>query len=1389
MTLPKSVFGPTGGYGYQTAFGAVEVEAVGGHLLIPGGDFVIRAAYERLGPNLLLSDDDRSVMVRDYFTHKELPNLYTSDASAVIEGRLASHLAGPYTPGQFAQAELVPMGESIGEVDKVEGRVFLTHIDGTNELANTSTKVFVGDIVETESGSNIGIVFSDETTFALGASGRMVIDDLVYDPAEETGKSTFNVVNGVFSFVSGLIAKSGDDAMSVKTPVMTIGVRGTTVAGKAAAEGSENTITLLPDADGGVGQIAVSNAAGTQLMSQPFQTTNVSSLFTSPPIPTILPASQIQNLYGNISKVLPPKPQQQKDDSGNTRSEDEALEEGEAAPEGEAPLEEETSAEDEVLTDGEEPPEGEELAEDEEPPEGEELAEGEKLPEGEALAEGEGRPIGEAPPEGEVTPEARDQSQVAEAGPIDGENNESAEDKLRGAQNQGSDDPDQEEIEVHRMYSAKEAFEQAREAGLSDSEAFTQAAESIGTTEDESRLAKEIYENALREGVSEQEALYIAESELWVAEEAESFKEGVEEAEGAIKQLVTEGLSPEDAIKKTVESAFSGGDDGRDYAETMTAVWNYVDNLQHQAATQEHEDLNNSANELILEGRDYDDVNEATYNDLNKVDTGVEVYDYEKHYQQQIVKQAEFQNIISGEFIKNVAREGTISNFDETIELTTGDDNRTGNDINTSFVAVQGSTLGGTDVIDGAGGTDQIAFKNLSDLLAIFEFPAASTDPTVVNYSTRDGGITGKLTMSNVEQLFVTDGNEANQRISIQPDSDDEVGVGIVVVGTAAGETLNLASDGTTTADITRGSLSFNLDDDEFFGSIIFGGAGNDTITTSRGDDLVFGGDGDDIINSALGADILQGGSGDDTFVISIPADIKEGEDFELIDGGPNGSVGDTLQVGDANTSVGETFLFQRDDLGGVEAANIENLKFFKNNIVFQANPEFFVNLDSIDGFSGVSGITLKSRDSSLDLTTTTTSAAISTLTGTTSFASGIQITDADDSIGRTLQGTADDDFLSGVGGDDIFIIGGGRDNVEGGAGDDTIQIFTSADVSGGLELKGGSGTDKITLEDDSITAVVFKNGTQQRIFDTETLDITGGASAGVTVSMNGGDLGQFTTIIGDGTTDILINTEGNFDARGITLTDIEQVKFTEANVAQTFFVGSNTKGDTTLNGLTTITGTVNSSNIRDDSINLNDDRGFSGITFTNMDQIIMPVDSARQTVSASTTTSFGLTSIKNFSVGSASNADIFDFTSNLTSGNNTSVSASGLVVSNVVSNTKAAEVLSENANGVLDFESSRLEIDFLASTSSEITDAVETLLESTSFLTGDSVQVAAGAINTDSLLIFYENAEEGSTSDAVIIRYQEGAASEPDFNGELSIVALFENITNTATFDNANII
>ena len=143
--------------------------------------------------------------------------------------------------------------------------------------------------------------------------------------------------------MSGQVAKSGDDAMVVKTPVASIGIRGTTVAGKAAAEGSSNSITLLPDADGGVGQIAVSNSAGTQIMSVPFQTTSLTSAFTAPPPPVVVPANQLESLYGsNITTVLPPSTQQQQQQDGPAAdTTDGAAGEGEQEQEGEGEPEEE----------------------------------------------------------------------------------------------------------------------------------------------------------------------------------------------------------------------------------------------------------------------------------------------------------------------------------------------------------------------------------------------------------------------------------------------------------------------------------------------------------------------------------------------------------------------------------------------------------------------------------------------------------------------------------------------------------------------------------------------------------------------------------------------------------------------------------------------------------------------------------------------------------------------------------------------------------------------------------------------------------------------------------------------------------------------------------------
>ena len=383
-----------------------------------------KANFSRTQTDLIAkSSNGEQVVFVDYFTNHELPSIQTENG-LLLKGSLLKALAGPLTPGAYAQAA----GEgplSIGEVSNVSGTVKATRLDGTTVDLSNGDPVFQGDTIETTGSGSVGLVFLDKTTLSLSDSGKMVLDELVYDAASGTGSMAVDMLEGAFSFVSGEIAKTGPDSMKVTTPVATIGIRGTTVAGKAAVEGNENAFTLLQDSDGGVGQISVSNAGGTQVLAQVGATTSIASFNAPPPPPIILSAAEIQSNYGAALNVLPPTPAvapqpQQAPPPQEEQQEEQQVEEEATEEEG---SEEEAAAEGEAEAEGEEG----ELAEGEEgPPEGEEgeLAEGEEGPpvgpDGEPLAEGEeGPPEGEAPPSEEqvAAREAFDTAMAAGATP------------------------------------------------------------------------------------------------------------------------------------------------------------------------------------------------------------------------------------------------------------------------------------------------------------------------------------------------------------------------------------------------------------------------------------------------------------------------------------------------------------------------------------------------------------------------------------------------------------------------------------------------------------------------------------------------------------------------------------------------------------------------------------------------------------------------------------------------------------------------------------------------------------------------------------------------------------------------------------------------------------
>ena len=176
--------------------------------------------------------------------------------------------------------------------------------------------VYQGDVLVTEASGAVGLVFNDDTTFALGENARMVLDELIYDPDSGEGSSLFSVIEGTFVFVSGEIAANDPEQMTIRTPVATIGIRGTKCAGKAGLEGDNNLFVLLPNPDGTVGSIVVATEAGTLIITEANLPVGVASALL-PPQPVAFSGIEFSQVFGAVLNVLPPSPRYGGDDDGN----------------------------------------------------------------------------------------------------------------------------------------------------------------------------------------------------------------------------------------------------------------------------------------------------------------------------------------------------------------------------------------------------------------------------------------------------------------------------------------------------------------------------------------------------------------------------------------------------------------------------------------------------------------------------------------------------------------------------------------------------------------------------------------------------------------------------------------------------------------------------------------------------------------------------------------------------------------------------------------------------------------------------------------------------------------------------------------------------------------
>lgn len=320
----------------EGAGGPIVLDPVAGEtLVLPRGIVLSSAEFVRQGSDLLLRTvDGETILVKGYFALSNPPSLMTDDGG-VYSPELAATLAGPMAPGQYAEASTAPAGTVIGRVTTVEGMATATRADGTVVVLSVDAPVFQGDLLETEAGASVGLVFNDNSTFAVDENARLVLDHFAYDQESGEGSSLFSIVEGVVAFVSGEIAANNPEEMVLQTPIYMLGVRGTN--GAIAAGTGNDTVTLLPDADGTLGSMVVTNGAGQFVLDQPNQTLSISGA-SSVPEEVQLSADDLASLFGSVLKSRPtPSSRERGDSDGDSEAEadGEAEAEGEAAESGE----------------------------------------------------------------------------------------------------------------------------------------------------------------------------------------------------------------------------------------------------------------------------------------------------------------------------------------------------------------------------------------------------------------------------------------------------------------------------------------------------------------------------------------------------------------------------------------------------------------------------------------------------------------------------------------------------------------------------------------------------------------------------------------------------------------------------------------------------------------------------------------------------------------------------------------------------------------------------------------------------------------------------------------------------------------------------------------------
>jgi VCBS repeat-containing protein len=228
----------------------------GDTVTIPDAHLLFSGDYARSGADLVVSDQLHRVVVPNYFVGDKRPTLISPEG-APLDAKVIEALTGHVNYAQAAGT--APAAKVIGHVIKMTGSASIVR-NGVTIDVNSGDNIYQNDVVQTGSGSTLGLVLIDGTTFNMTAGARLMLNDLTYDANSTSNTSLITLVQGAASFVAGQVAKTGD--MKVATPIATMGIRGTAVILDISSTDGTVSVSVVDQRDGQEHSVQVFNTRG-----------------------------------------------------------------------------------------------------------------------------------------------------------------------------------------------------------------------------------------------------------------------------------------------------------------------------------------------------------------------------------------------------------------------------------------------------------------------------------------------------------------------------------------------------------------------------------------------------------------------------------------------------------------------------------------------------------------------------------------------------------------------------------------------------------------------------------------------------------------------------------------------------------------------------------------------------------------------------------------------------------------------------------------------------------------------------------------------------------------------------------------------------------------------